>query len=223
MRADKTLTKHQFCMDTLVKICGITSEEDARAVAEAGADAVGLMFYEPSPRFVSRETAKTIVEALPASMVKVGVFVDASPTFVHETIAECGVTVAQFHGDETPEYCSQFPVRVWKAFRVRDEDSLRELPKYWTDAWLLDSYVKGQPGGTGERFNWDLAVMAKEHGVRIVLAGGLTAGNVADAVRQVSPFGVDVSSGVESTPGKKDPGRMREFVAAARAAVPRAE
>ena len=205
-------------METILKICGITSVEDAKDAAEAGADAIGLMFYEPSPRFVSHETAKAIAEALPPSVVKVGVFVDAPPAFVHETITECGVNVAQFHGEESPDYCSQFPVRVWKAFRVRDRESLDSFGGYQTDAWLLDSYVKGQPGGTGERFNWDLAIEAKEAGVPIVLAGGLSLDNVADAVRRVTPYGIDVSSGVESEPGRKDPVKVRDFVAAAKAA-----
>ena len=127
--------------------------------------------------------------------------------------------VAQFHGDESPEYCAQFDTKVWKAFRIRDESSLHALRPYETDAWLLDSYVKGQPGGTGEKFNWDLAVAAKELGRPILLAGGLNPANVADAVRQVKPFGLDVSSGVESGPGRKDRDKVHDFIYAAKTAL----
>lgn len=205
-------------MNTFLKICGITTVDDAKAAADAGVDAVGLMFHEPSPRFIDKAAAISIVEALPSSVAKVGVFVNADPAFVHEMITECRLNIAQFHGDETPGYCSQFPVRVWKAFRIRDEDSLKSLDDYETDAWLLDSHVKGVLGGSGERFNWDLAVAAGRRGVPIVLAGGLAPDNVADAIRQVGPWGVDVSSGVESAPGTKDPAKMRELIRAARAA-----
>ncbi|MFT5492163.1 MAG: phosphoribosylanthranilate isomerase [Limisphaerales bacterium] len=206
-------------MDTYIKICGITSRNGAAMAAASLADAIGLMFYEPSPRFVSLESAENIAAAIPESIQKVGVFVNAEPDYVREAIDRCGLDVAQFHGDESPEYCAQFETKVWKAFRIRDKESLRALPPYETDAWLLDSYVKGQPGGTGEKFNWDLAVAAKELGRPILLAGGLTAANVADAVRHVRPFGLDVSSGVESAPGRKDPDKVHDFIYAAKTAL----
>jgi phosphoribosylanthranilate isomerase len=206
-------------MDTYIKICGITSRNGAAMAAASLADAIGLMFYEPSPRFVSLESAENIAAAIPESIQKVGVFVNAEPDYVREAIDRCGLDVAQFHGDESPEYCAQFETKVWKAFRIRDEESLRALPPYETDAWLLDSYVKGQPGGTGEKFNWDLAVAAKELGRPILLAGGLTAANVADAVRHVRPFGLDVSSGVESAPGRKDPDKVHDLIYAAKTAL----
>lgn len=129
---------------------------------------------------------------------------------------ECGLTLLQFHGDERPEFCTQFGVMSLKAFRVRDAASLAALPEYRTDAWLLDAFSPAALGGTGERFNWELAVDAKKLGRPIFLAGGLTPENVAEAVRRVQPFAVDVSSGVESAPGKKDPAKVRAFIAAAK-------
>ncbi len=201
-----------------VKICGVTSVADARAAADAGADAVGLMFYERSPRRVDLDTAAAIGRALPPFVVRVGVFVDAAEAFIHEAAARCGLSALQLHGDETPDFCRRFALPVIKAFRIRGPESLRALAAYDTAAWLLDSYVPGHPGGTGARFNWEL-VRGVPSGTPIILAGGLTPENVADAVRRTRPYAVDVSSGVESAPGRKDPARMRAFVAAARAAA----
>ncbi len=205
-------------MSTIVKICGITSVEDALTAAQAGADAIGLMFYEKSPRYISMQLAAEISRALPPFVIKVGVFVDADEDMVSRAIAECGINIAQFHGDETPEFCSLFPVMSIKAFRVKDAASLNALPDYNTNAYLLDAYVADQLGGTGARFNWDLAVEAQKFGRPIFLAGGLTADNVADAVRQVRPYAVDVSSGVESSPGRKDPEKVIAFIKAAKSA-----
>jgi phosphoribosylanthranilate isomerase len=206
-------------MSTIVKICGITNVADGIAAAEAGADAIGLMFYEASPRNVSLQAAAQIARELPPYLIKVGVFVNATEEVVMRAIGECGLNIAQFHGAETPEFCALFPVMSVKAFRIRDADSLKSLPDYHTDAWLLDAYSSDKLGGTGERFNWDLALEAKNLGRPIFLAGGLTPGNVADAVRYVQPYAVDVSSGVESAPGKKDPEKVRAFVKAAKAAI----
>jgi phosphoribosylanthranilate isomerase len=205
-------------MKTQVKICGITSIADGLAAAEAGADMIGLMFYEGSPRHITLPAAVEISRALSPFIVKVGVFVNPTEDLVLRAIGEAGVTLLQFHGDETPEFCTQFGVMNMKAFRIRDEDSLTALPNYPTDAYLLDAYSKSGLGGTGEKFNWDLAVAAQKFGKPIFLAGGLTPQNVADAVKKVRPFGVDVSSGVESAPGKKDPAKVRAFIAAVRAA-----
>lgn len=203
-----------------IKICGITNFADAQAAVAAGADALGFMLYERSPRFLSVEAAAEIIRRLPPLVAKVGVFVNASEGTVIEARNACGFDTFQFHGDEPPDFCRRFaPMKAIKAFRIRDENSLLALPDYQTDAWLLDSYVPGQEGGTGTRFNWPLAVAAKQHGVPIILAGGLTPENVATAIRQVRPFGVDVSSGVESVPGKKDHDKLRAFIAAARAAA----
>ena len=207
-------------MSVFVKICGLTNEADALAAVAAGADAVGFMFYEASPRYVLPGRVREIVEVLPAGVAKVGVFVNAHPEAVRTAAALCGLDTLQFHGEESPEYCHQFaPLHVWKAMPVKDTTSLFRLTSFETAAWLLDACVPGLRGGTGAKFNWDLALKAKELGRPIVLAGGLTPGNVAAAVRQVQPWGVDVSSGVESWPGRKDEAKVRAFIAAARGAA----
>jgi phosphoribosylanthranilate isomerase len=200
-----------------IKICGITTLADALAAVEAGADELGFVFHEPSPRNVAPQAVAEIIRKLPPFIAKVGVFVNAPETLIRQVVAECGVDTLQFHGDESPGFCKQFaPVKVVKAFRIRNADSLRGLPAYVTDAWLLDSCVADAVGGTGEKFNWDLACAAKEHGQPIILAGGLTPENVAEAVHEVWPYGVDVSSGVESTPGRKDQQLVRDFISAVR-------
>lgn len=203
-------------MSVKVKICGITNVADGVAAAEAGADMIGLMFYEGSPRTVSFANAAEISRALPPFTVKVGVFVNPTEDAVMRAIGDCGVSLLQFHGEETPEFCTQFGVMSMKAFRVRGPESLAELPKYQTDAWLLDAFSPDAHGGTGAIFNWNLAVEAAQLGRPIFLAGGLTPENVGEAVRRVQPFGVDVSSGVESALGKKDHAKVRAFVEAAR-------
>lgn len=203
-------------MSTIVKICGITNTADALAAASAGADAIGLMFYEKSPRNLTLPAAAEIARALPPYIIKVGVFVNPAEEFVLRAVGECGLNIVQFHGDETPEFCSLFPFMVLKAFRIRDAESLKPLPGYPTDAWLLDAYSPDKPGGTGERFNWDLAVEAQKFGKPIFLAGGLTPENVAEAIRQVRPYAVDVSSGVESSPGRKDHAKVTAFIKAAK-------
>ena len=207
-------------MPVRVKICGITNVADARAAVEAGADALGFMFYEPSSRHVSAKVATDIIRELPLFVAKVGVFVNPTEKAVLEKISLCGLDTLQFHGEEPPEFCRRFsPLKVWKAFRVQDRESLKALPAYPTDAWLLDSFVPGQHGGTGARFNWDIAVAAKKLGRPIILAGGLTPENVAEAVRKVRPYAVDVSSGVESAPGRKDHAKLRQFIRSAKAAA----
>jgi len=203
-----------------VKICGLTSPADAIAAAEAGADMIGLMFYEKSPRHIPMDRAAQIARAVPPHVVKVGVFVNAPAELVMDAIRECGLGLLQFHGDESPAFCTRFGIMSLKAFRIRDAESLKVLPDYPTDAWLLDAYVDSGLGGTGERFNWDLAIEAKKLGKPIFLAGGLTPENIAEAVRTVRPYAVDVSSGVESAPGIKDPAKVRQFIAAARSAQP---
>jgi phosphoribosylanthranilate isomerase len=203
-------------MSTQVKICGITNLADAEAAAEAGADALGFVFYNNSPRYMTISAVAGMFKKSPLRIMRVGVFVNAPADFVFRAVAECGLSLLQFHGDEPPEFCKQFGVMSMKAFRIRDADSLKELPKYSTDAWLLDAYSADHPGGTGEKFNWDLAVEAQKFGRPVFLAGGLTPENVVDAVRRVKPFGVDVSSGVERSPGKKDHAKVRAFIRAVR-------
>jgi phosphoribosylanthranilate isomerase len=203
---------------TKVKICGITNLADARAAAEAGADVLGFVFYDQSPRFITCEAAAAITRELPPFIIKAGVFVDAPEDLVLRAIRECGLNLLQFHGQETPEYCLQFGIMSMKAFRIRDAGSLQALREYPTEAWLLDAYTPGKLGGTGEVFNWDLAREARAWGRPIFLAGGLTPDNVAEAIRRAQPYAVDVSSGVEAAPGKKDPARIKAFIQAARRA-----
>ena len=203
-------------MSTRVKICGITNSADAQAAVEAGADAIGFIFYEKSPRYVALKTAAEISKALPPFIMRTGVFVDAPDEFILRAISEAGLTLLQFHGDEPPGFCTQFGLMSMKAFRMHGPETLPELPKYATDAYLLDAYSSTTIGGTGEKFNWDLAVEAQQFGKPIFLAGGLTPENVAGAIRKVRPFGVDVSSGVESAPGKKDHAKVKAFIAAAK-------
>ncbi len=203
-------------MSVKVKICGITNAPDALAAVEAGADALGFMFYEPSPRNVSIRQATEIIRELSPFIIKVGVFVDAPEDLVMRAISDCGLNMLQFHGNETPEYCTQFGLMSMKAFRIRDASSLESLQQYPTEAYLLDAFVADKLGGTGEKFNWELAIEAKKLGRPIFLAGGLTPANVAEAVRMVQPYAVDVSSGVEAAPGKKDHDKIREFIRAAK-------
>ncbi|HTA30450.1 MAG TPA: phosphoribosylanthranilate isomerase, partial [Candidatus Cybelea sp.] len=196
----------------------ITSAADAEAAVEAGADVLGLMFYPGSKRHITLERAQEIARLLPPHILRTGVFADPDPADVFAAVQHCQLNLLQFHGAETPEFCQQFGIMTMKAFRMRDDDSLLFMSNYHTDAFLLDSHVAGKPGGTGETFNWELAIAAKKFGKPIFLAGGLTPDNVADAVRKVEPFGVDVSSGVEQSPGKKDVNKMQDFIAAVRGA-----
>ena len=207
------------CRDNMpvkVKICGITNLPDGMAAAEAGADALGFVFYDQSPRHVSIAAAAAFIRQLPPFVMKVGVFVNSPEDLVLRASRECGLNLLQFHGDEPPDYCLQFGLMSMKAFRIRDAASLQALRNYTTDAWLLDAYSPGRPGGTGETFNWDLALEARGWGRPVFLAGGLTPDNVAEAVRHAQPFGVDVSSGVEATPGRKDHAKVRAFIQAAK-------
>jgi phosphoribosylanthranilate isomerase len=200
-----------------VKICGITRPADALAAVEAGADAIGLMFYERSRRWVTPGQARSIAEAVPGGISRVGVFVDADDALIDQAIKACNLDTLQFHGDESPAFCNRFkPLKVWKAFRVASADVLRVTPKYETDAWLLDAAVSGLLGGSGQHFDWEIAVKAKALGRPIILAGGLRPDNVWSAVERVRPYAVDVSSGVESAPGVKDAVKVRAFIAAAK-------
>jgi phosphoribosylanthranilate isomerase len=204
-------------MPVKVKICGITNLADGMAAAEAGADALGFVFYDQSLRGISIEAAAGLICQLPPFVMKVGVFVNAPEDVVVRAIRECGLNLLQFHGDESPEYCLQFGLMSMKAFRIRDAESLQALEMYRTDAWLLDAWTPDKPGGTGETFNWDLALAARGWGRPVFLAGGLTPGNVAEAVRRTQPYGVDVSSGVEAAPGRKDYAKVIAFIRAAKA------
>ena len=208
-----------------VKICGITRPDDGRHAARAGADAIGLVFYPPSPRYVSPRQAADIVAALPPFVTTVGLFVDAPPEQIAALLEQVPLDMLQFHGDESPEYCAAFQ-RPWiKALRMRDGvDPRAEAERYGAAGargLLVDSYVPGVPGGTGERFDWDR--LPADPPLPLVLAGGLDPANVAEAVRRVRPWAVDVSGGVEvlgvdgrRQGGIKDPGAVSAFIRAAR-------
>jgi len=208
-----------------VKICGITRPDDGRHAARAGADAIGLVFYPPSPRYVSPRQAADIVAALPPFVTTVGLFVDAAPEYIAAVLEQVPLDMLQFHGDESPAYCADFR-RPWiKALRMRDGvDPRAEAERYGAAGargLLVDSYVPGVPGGTGERFDWDR--LPADPPLPLVLAGGLDPANVAEAVRRVHPWAVDVSGGVEVTGvdgrrqgGIKDPGAVSAFLRAAR-------
>jgi phosphoribosylanthranilate isomerase len=205
-------------MSVKVKICGITNVEDAQAAVAAGADLLGFVFAGESPRFVPVEQAAAIAQVLPPYIVRVGLFVNAPEGLVMQAMNACGLQLLQFHGEETADYCRQFGAMSMKAFRVKGPETIQALAAFPTDAWLLDAFVPGQRGGTGHSFNWDLAIEAVQLGRPVFLAGGLTPDNVAEAVRKVQPYGVDVSSGVEAAPGRKDHAKVRQFIQAAKAA-----
>lgn len=200
-----------------VKICGITNAEDALQAAEAGADALGFVFHPASPRAVTAEQARRIVEQLPPLVTTVGLFVNCPPRQVGGTLTAAGLDVAQLHGDELPEDCRIPGRRVIKALRVRDADSLRGAADYPVAALLLDAWSDGHYGGTGTTFDWQLAGELTRRRP-LILAGGLTPDNVAAAIRQVRPYAVDVSSGVERRPGLKDHARVRKFIQQVRSA-----
>ena len=202
---------------TRVKICGITSVEDAAAAVEAGADALGFVFVPRTPRLVHPEVAARIVEGLPPFVTTVGVFVDQPLDEVLGIAGRCRLQAVQLHGEESEDYSRRIPLRVIKAIRVRDGRDLCPIQTYPADAFLLDAFVEGQTGGTGTSIPWDLARQAKGK-APIILSGGLKPETVAQAVRTVRPYGVDVSSGVETSPGRKDHQKVREFIAAVREA-----
>jgi phosphoribosylanthranilate isomerase len=202
-----------------IKICGITNLDDALLAADLGADALGFIFYPPSQRAIGADAARAIIAQLPPFVTTVGVFVDEDAATVKELAGAVGLDWLQLHGQETPEYCRSLGCRAIKGFRIRDENSLADLAAYRgaVQALLLDTYKKGQVGGTGETFNWELAKEAKQYGP-IILAGGLTPENVTQAIAAVQPQAVDVASGVEAAPGKKDPEKLKAFFAAIKGA-----
>jgi phosphoribosylanthranilate isomerase len=200
-----------------VKICGITNIEDARYASACGADALGFVFYPGSPRFIDPDLARRIIAELPPLVTVVGLFVNEAPARIRELVDLCGLDTVQLHGDEKPEYCNYPPCRVIKALRLKNQMPEGLFASYPVSALLLDAYVPEQFGGTGQRCDWQqAATVAAQH--RVILAGGLNPENVAEAVRQVRPYGVDVSSGVEKKPGKKDPDKVARFIRMAKEA-----
>jgi len=201
------------------KICGITRIEDALAAVEAGADAIGLVFYAKSPRAVNVQQARAIIAALPPFVTTVGLFVNASRCELGEILDAVPLDLLQFHGDETPADCEGYHRPYIKALRVKAGDDIAAGCKAYAGASgiLLDTYVEGVPGGTGEAFDWSLVPQGLSK--PIILAGGLTAGNVAEAIAQVRPYAVDVSGGVEQSKGIKDHGKIRAFMQAVRSST----
>ncbi len=199
-------------MRTRVKICGITREEDAGTAVAAGCDAIGLVFYRPSPRYVSPEKAARIVAGLPPFISVVGLFVDAEPDEILQVIQQVRLDLLQFHGNETPDACERFGMPYMKAIRVKPDTNLLQYAEQFkhAQALLLDAFIEGVPGGTGQVFDWK--IIPKTLPLPVVLAGGLSPDNVGEAVRQVQPYAVDVSGGVELNKGIKDAAKIAAFM-----------
>lgn len=205
-------------MKVRVKFCGITSIKDRDSAIMAGADAIGLVFFKDSPRFVTLEEAGRIVKDIPPFISVAGVFVNEDLRFIEECVERCGLNAVQIHGDEDVKYCLKFKslnlkgVKLIKAIRVKDRESLSEIENCPSDAIILDAYRKGLYGGTGQGFDRSLAIIAKEYGKNIIISGGLTPDNVCEIIKEVKPYGVDVSSGIESSPGNKNIELMERFI-----------
>lgn len=201
-----------------VKICGITSHEDAWAAVEAGTDALGFIFVEGTPRYIEPEAAAAIIARMPPFVATVGVFVDRTPEEIEQIVGVSGVGLVQLHGLESPDICGHLRIPFIKAIRIQGEGDLEALHRYpQAKGFLLDTYVAGQSGGTGRTFPWEIAAKAARQ-FRVILSGGLTPDNVALAVTQVRPYAIDVCSGVEVSPGRKDHHKVREFIDQARKA-----
>jgi phosphoribosylanthranilate isomerase len=198
---------------TRIKVCGITRPEDALAAVEAGVDGLGFIFVEKSPRNIDPAQAREIISRLPPFIDAVGVFVDAEATVVEEIAHYCRLTLVQLHGNEAPGYCRNLPFAVIKAFRVGVDFTKSALSPYddYVRGFLLDTYHEDMAGGTGETFDWDL-VRQLESARPVILAGGLNADNAAAAIERVRPYAVDVNSGVESEPGRKDIAELEQFI-----------
>jgi phosphoribosylanthranilate isomerase len=197
---------------TRIKICGITRAQDLHAAASSGADAIGLVFYEKSPRHVSVQQAVQLAHSAPPFITAVGLFVSPTVDYVREVLVKVPLDVLQFHGEETPEFCAQFGRPYLKAIRVKAGVDLIQCASRYAGAQglLLDAYVEGMQGGTGESFDW--ALIPHDLPLPVILSGGLHAGNVATAIRQVRPYAVDVSSGVEAAKGIKDAAKVAAFI-----------
>jgi len=189
------------------KICGITNLDDANVAVENGASAIGFIFYEKSPRTISINNAKSISKHLPKTIARVGVFVNHEKDLIRLAISEVPLDMIQLHGDETPDFCNQFDVAILKALRIKNEASLSVMDQYDVAVFLLDTFSNDQYGGTGETFDW--SVLNRKFKTPIILSGGLNSENILDAIDAVNPSAVDVNSGVESSPGKKDFNKLK--------------
>ena len=198
-----------------IKICGTTSLRDALLAVESGADAVGFIFYKMSPRKISHKEVKEIIAQLPPFIETVGVFVNETSDKVNQIAERCRLTAVQLHGEESPAFCRRVKRKVVKVLRVKNADSLKNINAYDVSGFLLDSYSDESKGGTGQVFDWNLALRAKKQGP-VILAGGLNPYNVYTAIHRVRPYGVDVCSGVENSPGIKDQKKIREFIKSVR-------
>jgi len=202
---------------TRIKICGVTNLDDALLAADLGVDALGFIFAS-SPRKISLSKAKGIIKKIPPFISLVGVFVNERLKKVKEIAGECALDYIQLHGEEPPEFCQAlYPYKVIKTIRVKDKESLEKISSYLkVKAVLLDTFVKGKPGGTGKIFNWNLAKEAQKSGKPIILSGGLSSENVRKAIELVNPYAVDVSSNIESSPGRKNREKLKAFIKAVR-------
>ena len=200
---------------TRVKFCGLRHKDDIADAVALGVDALGFVFYEPSSRYVAPEDAATLTRAVPAFLTRVGLFVNENAETIKRIFEIARLNLIQYHGEESPEFCDSVGLPYIKAFRVQQDMDIRGAMDRYPNAsgFLLDAYVKGQPGGTGERFDWGLIPRSY---APIILAGGLTPGNAKDAIEQVAPWALDVSGGIESKPGRKDPDKMARFMDACR-------
>lgn len=199
-------------MPIRIKICGITRYEDARVAANLGVDALGFIFYPKSPRYISPENASGIIRKLPPFVTKVGVFVNEEPGHVMEVARMAALDTVQLHGEESPEYCSSLEMPVVKSFSVEPNSDLSLLSSYHVSGFLLDTWSSDKRGGTGMTFDWTVAVKACTLYKSVILAGGLGPSNILEAIETVRPFAVDINSGVEISPGVKNPHKMREVV-----------
>ncbi|MBT5855845.1 phosphoribosylanthranilate isomerase [bacterium] len=201
-----------------IKICGITNKEDALNAVSLGADAIGFIFYENSPRYIHPDAVEEIMMFLPPFVSTVGVFVNHSRDYINQVVNQCRLNVIQLHGEEAPKDCQGYKQRVIKAIRVFGPEDLQNIHNYQgvVSGVLLDTKVEGVQGGTGKTFDWGLALKAKENDVPLILSGGINAENVRKAVKLVNPYGMDLCSGVEREPGLKDYNKMQDLIGVAR-------
>lgn len=197
-----------------IKICGITNNEDAQHAANLGADAIGFIFVKDSPRSISLDQAEEISLFLPPFVTVVGVFANADAKFIETAVQRCKLDIIQLHGNEPPNFCLQLPRRVIKTIHINSLEDIQQIPNYqgFASAILLDTKTPNKLGGTGQTFDWGLAIKAKEYELPIILAGGLNTENIKKAIKLVNPYGIDMASGVESQVGKKDYNKLKEAI-----------